>query len=97
VLSRVAVLLLLLAVPLGLAVASQALADRPGPPRIEGPVTRIEPGAAEPTEPTDPGPTGSEQTPGEGDGPVVVDPQVPTGSDDDGDDGDDGSDDDDDD
>ena len=39
---RVTVLLLMLLVPLGLAVASQALASRPGPPSVpEGPVVVV--------------------------------------------------------
>ena len=53
-LTRLLAVVALLAVPLGLAVASQALADRPGPPSVPAePVVIEEAGPSPPADPTE--------------------------------------------
>ena len=81
-LMRLLVVVALLAVPLGLAVASQALADRPGPPAVPTTPVVIEQAGPPPAEPTadTAAPSGTPPP----DAPQVVE-QVPIPVDDDGD------------
>lgn len=97
-LSRLLVVVGLLAVPLGLAVASQALADRPGAPSVPAESVVIEEAGPPPRDATDPTtpaspPSGPAAEPPRPDEPQVVDPApIPVDDADDADDEADGAD-----
>ena len=78
-LTRLLAVVALLAVPLGLAVASQALADRPGPPSFPAePVVIEEAGPPPPADPTEVTVAPSEPAPVSPSEPAPVPPSPPS-------------------